>query len=100
MTPKKCGKCGDFETGTKFKVCGRCRKEPYCSRECQKEDWNFHKQLCSGRHITYDDLWKDKDDLKKTADEQTGPKRNKWTVPARFTPSWISQFDLGFNWEK
>ncbi len=37
-----CGECG---TITKPSKCGHCGK-PYCSRECQKKDWNVHKNSC------------------------------------------------------
>lgn len=26
--------------------CGRCKIVPYCSRECQRADWDEHKKLC------------------------------------------------------
>ncbi|KAJ7255329.1 hypothetical protein C8J57DRAFT_1346185, partial [Mycena rebaudengoi] len=26
--------------------CQRCRSVPYCSRECQTQDWKAHKQIC------------------------------------------------------
>lgn len=26
--------------------CKRCKKTPYCSRRCQKEDWNAHRHMC------------------------------------------------------
>ncbi|EFC44254.1 predicted protein [Naegleria gruberi] len=26
--------------------CGECKQTPYCSRECQLADWNFHKFVC------------------------------------------------------
>lgn len=40
---KLCSKC-------KFKnaisKCGGCKKVKYCSKECQKNDWNLHKHCC------------------------------------------------------
>ena len=30
----------------KYFKCGRCLKASYCSRECQKADWLFHKMKC------------------------------------------------------
>ncbi|KAK4960899.1 hypothetical protein LTR10_001388 [Elasticomyces elasticus] len=38
-----CGICG--KGGILFK-CGRCKHIYYCSKECQTEDWKFHKNLC------------------------------------------------------
>jgi len=29
------------------KICGACKLEPYCSRQCQKADWPIHKQICT-----------------------------------------------------
>jgi len=29
------------------KVCARCKKESYCSRECQLAAWKTHKKICS-----------------------------------------------------
>lgn len=34
--------------------CSRCRKAIYCSKECQKENWSMHKQICipeKGSHV-------------------------------------------------
>ncbi|KAF8822090.1 MYND finger domain-containing protein [Cardiosporidium cionae] len=30
----------------KLKHCGNCHRVVYCSRECQKHDWKFHRRLC------------------------------------------------------
>lgn len=30
-----------------FKKCKRCEEATYCSRQCQKRDWKWHKQYCS-----------------------------------------------------
>lgn len=27
-------------------LCGKCQKTYYCSRQCQKEHWNYHKTFC------------------------------------------------------
>lgn len=35
----KCGKEAPL-------ICGKCKLERYCSRECQKEDWKKHKDIC------------------------------------------------------
>ena len=29
-------------------LCGLCRKARYCSRRCQKHDWETHRQMCAG----------------------------------------------------
>ena len=47
-----CGntECGRTEDVTifagKFKRCGQCMIQQYCSRKCQKADWYTHKTLC------------------------------------------------------
>jgi hypothetical protein len=28
-------------------ICGKCRKQFYCGRECQKADWPVHKLFCA-----------------------------------------------------
>ncbi|CAI7897345.1 unnamed protein product [Closterium sp. NIES-53] len=35
--------------GVKLRNCGGCGKVAYCSRECQKAHWPFHKLTCPGR---------------------------------------------------
>ena len=40
-----CGNCKKIGEG--FKKCGGCKKSIYyCSRECQKNDWKYHKTDC------------------------------------------------------
>lgn len=39
---KECRAC----TETKTQVCGHCGLVRYCSKECQKEDWKDHKEVC------------------------------------------------------
>jgi len=29
------------------KACGKCKKEYYCSRQCQLDDWKRHKKVCN-----------------------------------------------------
>jgi hypothetical protein len=33
--------------GTTLHMCSRCQKENYCSRACQKADWQHHKRVCN-----------------------------------------------------
>ncbi|KZT67286.1 hypothetical protein DAEQUDRAFT_729327 [Daedalea quercina L-15889] len=37
-----------------FKRCSRCRSALYCDAECQKKDWQYHKELCSDSDRWYD----------------------------------------------
>ncbi|OJJ43054.1 hypothetical protein ASPZODRAFT_19755 [Penicilliopsis zonata CBS 506.65] len=44
----QCGLCKKTksETGKNLLRCSRCQKKYYCSAQCQKADWMFHKQAC------------------------------------------------------
>lgn len=35
--------------GCQLKCCGRCQRIYYCSRQCQRNDWNRHKKACEDR---------------------------------------------------
>ncbi|MCJ1447193.1 MAG: hypothetical protein MMC23_007703 [Stictis urceolatum] len=40
-------KCGKWEEWTRqFAKCRRCRRTKYCSKECQKNAWVFHRHWC------------------------------------------------------
>ena len=40
-------KCGKWEEYTRqFAKCRRCRRTKYCSKECQKAAWAFHRHWC------------------------------------------------------
>ena len=40
-------KCGRWEEYTRqFAKCRRCRRTKYCSKECQKSAWVFHRHWC------------------------------------------------------
>lgn len=39
----RCGSCQ--KEGAKLK-CSRCKRVYYCARECQKENWALHRELC------------------------------------------------------
>jgi endogenous inhibitor of DNA gyrase (YacG/DUF329 family) len=39
-----CGKAAAQEE--KLRVCSGCKVVPYCSKQCQMDDWKLHKQAC------------------------------------------------------
>lgn len=41
-----CVVCAKTSDETPIKRCAKCSETPYCSRECQKEDWKAHKKQC------------------------------------------------------
>lgn len=43
----RCFNCQEF---VKCKFCSGCKLVPYCSKECQKEDWPNHKKDCKHIH--------------------------------------------------
>jgi hypothetical protein len=40
-------------TGVGSKMCSRCRKVGYCSADCQRKDWNTHKEECKSNLPTF-----------------------------------------------
>jgi hypothetical protein len=44
-TPRKCNNCKKYAS---FK-CGNCFEVHYCSIECQKKDWSYHKPQCKNK---------------------------------------------------
>lgn len=74
-TKTVCSVCGkDAE-----KKCSRCKNVSYCSKQCQANDWNRHKQVCR----------KQQNDNEK----QETPSFNQWFSP--FSP--FQQFFYGEN---
>jgi len=41
-----CWHCKDERERATLSVCGRCKVDQYCSRECQLADWSKHKSSC------------------------------------------------------
>jgi hypothetical protein len=39
-----CYQCGT--SGVDVLKCSRCKQAAFCSKECQKKNWKFHKQSC------------------------------------------------------
>ncbi|KAF5674931.1 MYND domain-containing protein [Fusarium heterosporum] len=42
-----CNTCKKNEPSVTLRRCAKCSVTPYCSRECQKNDWKTHKKICS-----------------------------------------------------
>ncbi|KAK4894490.1 hypothetical protein LTR27_007376 [Elasticomyces elasticus] len=43
-----CGGCGKKESAAMgLLLCGRCKERKYCSKECQKRNFKYHKVVCS-----------------------------------------------------
>lgn len=40
-----CSQC--FQPSNQLKRCSKCHQISYCSIECQKKDWTYHRQECS-----------------------------------------------------
>lgn len=47
---KKCAQCGTSSREKDLKRCSRCKSVTYCSAECQKAGWSYHKDHCYDRY--------------------------------------------------
>jgi hypothetical protein len=50
---KICKKCSKIDKEGKFKNCGQCNFVSYCSKNCQEEDWEIHKQTCKKNNVKF-----------------------------------------------
>ena len=47
LDPKRCSSCMARLAVNRMSKCSRCKAVRYCSRECQKRDWAYHKKYCN-----------------------------------------------------
>ncbi|KAI0667934.1 hypothetical protein C8Q78DRAFT_1051105 [Trametes maxima] len=47
---RKCNHCFATAGEKKLFACSRCKAQTYCSRECQKADWQNHKGACQNNN--------------------------------------------------
>lgn len=46
-TTAVCGGCASAQSKDGyFQTCAKCKKRKYCSKKCQKQEWDMHKQIC------------------------------------------------------
>ena len=43
---KRCDVCNGSKLNHKLFKCNRCKNRYYCSKQCQKNDWNDHRNKC------------------------------------------------------
>jgi len=46
-------------SGRKMKACGRCSGVRYCSKDCQRQDWPYHKTICRNPSLLDVGGWKE-----------------------------------------
>jgi len=51
--PVSCGNksCNKKVAESDLKFCGRCGKQKYCSKDCQRADWKNHKVCCTASRV-------------------------------------------------
>ncbi|KAK7691847.1 hypothetical protein QCA50_005251 [Cerrena zonata] len=48
--------CGVRDDDFRFRRCQGCFSEYYCSVECQRDDWSYHKERCHNLQLQFSDL--------------------------------------------
>jgi len=57
--------------------CGVCKKVSYCSQECQKSDWSFHKRNCKKPEAPKPKASKEEKQVKKEVKEENTKRRKE-----------------------
>lgn len=70
FTTLQCAQCLVIQPN--LSQCAQCRMAQYCSRECQKKNWKFHKHCCKRLRKGEDLISKDADSLPDPLNEQYG----------------------------
>ena len=67
----KCKKCNVTRSEKKLSKCSRCGKVFYCSKNCQKEDWNEHKKNCVDKKNKISDSQEQKQQQQDSSSEES-----------------------------
>ena len=94
----KCANCG--KEGAKMLSCSVCKKVGYCSRDCQKSDWQFHKRVCKKPEPKQDDKEKKAGGGGGTAAASSTKRPKKKAAPAGPDPDDDDDDDEPITWYK
>ncbi|KAI0007680.1 hypothetical protein F4779DRAFT_494891 [Xylariaceae sp. FL0662B] len=70
--------------------CSKCRAAPYCSPECQRKDWSFHRHLCTTSSEYKDDA-KPSQTMWRTLLFRENSRRPQWV--------WVENKKNSVSWE-
>jgi hypothetical protein len=48
-----CGRTGCGQSPSTMMKCGKCKLTYYCNRQCQRADWQAHKERCKGEALAH-----------------------------------------------
>lgn len=73
----KCNNCKVTRSEKKLSKCSRCGKVYYCSKKCQKDDWDEHKGKCTNKKNKISDNNNNKNDKEKDKEKENEEKNFK-----------------------